>query len=137
MEIGIQPAAHEELHAVLSLWEEADAKPTVTDDVSSLEQLLGFDPEALLVAHDGGKVVGSVIAAWDGWRGGVYRLVVAPSHRRRGLGRALVERAELRLAGLGAVRLQAIVVASDARAISFWRAGDWSEQVERARFTKG
>lgn len=89
------------------------------------------------MAEAHGHIVGSVIAGWDGWRGSVYRLAVTPTHRRSGLGRRLLEAAEARLSELGAVRLQAIVVASDARATGFWRKNDWEEQTQRLRFVKG
>ena len=82
-------------------------------------------------------LVGSVIAGWDGWRGTIYRLAVAPSHRRGGLGRSLLRHAEERLYQVGAGRLQAIVVETDQLATAFWRASDWVEQIERLRFTKG
>jgi len=137
MGITIRPASREDLGAVLSMWEEADVEPTRTDNMASLEQLIAHDPGSLLVAYDRDRMIGSVIAAWDGWRGSVYRLAVASSHRRRGLGRELVRHAELRLAGQGAGRLQAIVVEPDARATSFWRASDWHEQAGRRRFVKG
>ena len=42
-----------------------------------------------MVAESDQQIVGTVIAGWDGWRGSIYRLVVAPSHRRAGLGRRL------------------------------------------------
>jgi hypothetical protein len=44
---------------------------------------------------------------------------------------------ETAMRAVGAVRLQAIVVETDAQAAGFWRAGDWIEQVERLRFTLG
>jgi predicted MFS family arabinose efflux permease len=44
--------------------------------------LLNADPEALLVAEVDGVVVGSLIAAWDGWRGSFYRLAVSGLPRR-------------------------------------------------------
>ena len=98
---------------------------------------MAHDPEALLLAEEDSLIVGSVIAAWDGWRGTIYRLAVAPSHRRGGLGRSLLRAAEERLRDLSAARLQAIVVETDPTATAFWRAGDWDEQVERLRFTRG
>jgi ribosomal protein S18 acetylase RimI-like enzyme len=73
-----------DLPAILELWMLADAEPGHTDTLESLTKLIARDPGALLMAADGGAIVGSVIAAWDGWRGTVYRLAVAPSHRRRG-----------------------------------------------------
>lgn len=105
--------------------------------MDSLRRLVERDPNALVVAEEDGALVGSVIAAWDGWRGTIYRLAVAPSHRREGVGRDLLSHAEEQLRAVGAARLQAIVVETDSVATAFWRASDWDEQVERLRFTKG
>ena len=44
-------------------------------------------PARSMVAESSGQIAGSVIAGWDGWRGSVYRLAVAPAHRRSGSGR--------------------------------------------------
>lgn len=66
--------------------------------------------------------MGSVVAGFDGWRGHVYRLVVAPEERRAGLGRRLVEEAERLLAGLGARRLSITVAGDDECAVGFWEA---------------
>ncbi len=126
-----------DVDAVLRLWREAGSEPTHTDDAPSLAALVGHDGSRLLVAEERGEVVGSVIAGWDGWRGSVYRLAVAPSHRRRGLGRALVSAAESHLRAAGAVRLGAIVVETESEATGFWRSGDWEEQIHRLRFVKG
>ncbi|MET0421790.1 MAG: GNAT family N-acetyltransferase, partial [Acidimicrobiia bacterium] len=77
------------------------------------------------------------IAAWDGWRGSIYRLVVAPDVRRRRLGVRLVKAAEARLSAVGATRLQAIVVEHDDQATAFWRSTGWERQLERLRFVCG
>ncbi len=137
MQPAIRAARSDDLPAVLALWREAQAEPSHTDNLDSLRRLVDRDPGALLVAESAGRVVGTVIAAWDGWRGTVYRLAVAPSHRRQGLARRLLTEAETRLASLGATRLQAIVVQTDSRATGFWRATTWAEQAERLRFTAG
>jgi len=126
-----------DIDSVLGLWAESEAEPTHTDDVGGLTALVTHDPSALMVAEEDGSIVGSVIAAWDGWRGSIYRLVVAPSHRRRGLGRQLLDAAEARLAAVGAVRLQAIVVETEPKAMGFWRKSGWHRQVHRVRFVRG
>ncbi|HEY7917925.1 MAG TPA: GNAT family N-acetyltransferase [Acidimicrobiales bacterium] len=126
-----------DVDAVLLLWTEADAGPTHTDDATSLGILMERDPRAVIVAEDGHRLVGSVIAAWDGWRGSIYRLVVAPSHRRLGVARQLLHQAEAGLSEQGAVRLQAIVVETEPLATAFWTASGWDRQVERIRFVKG
>ena len=126
-----------DIDSVLWLWTEAGAEPTHTDDHRGLGILIGRDPSALIVAEDDDRLVGSVIAAWDGWRGSIYRLVVAPSHRRMGLARRLLRQAEARLCEEGAVRLQAIVAETEAPAMAFWTASGWDQQVERIRFVKG
>ena len=135
--VTLRCADRAELPAVLGLWAASEAVPTHTDDIESLTRLMDADPEALVVAVDKGIIVGSVVAGWDGWRGSIYRLVVAPSHRRRGLGRQLLDCGERSLQARGATRLAAIVVCSDDRAIGFWRSTGWFEQPDRVRFVKG
>jgi ribosomal protein S18 acetylase RimI-like enzyme len=134
MTVRLRPALPAEIPAVLRLWSEAAVEPTSTDNAGSLGQLLDHDPGALIVADDNGTLVGSVIVTFDGWRGSIYRLAVAPARRRTGLGRQLLDGAERRLAELGAARLQAIVVETDDRATGFWRATGWEQQVGRLRF---
>jgi GNAT superfamily N-acetyltransferase len=95
-----------DVEAVLSLWAAAGAEPSHTDDAKSVAKLIVHDPLALMVAEDNDQLVGSVIAGGDGWRGSIYRLAVAPSHRRLGLGTRLLHAAEARLSTTGGVRLQ-------------------------------
>lgn len=137
MDVDLRAAKPADLDSVLKLWKLAAAEPTHTDDLNSLDQLITFDPSALLVAETGDDLVGSVIAGWDGWRGSIYRLAVAPEYRRRGLARDLIDAAVARLREAGAVRLQAIVADDDVRATGFWDASGWERQVARARFVNG
>jgi ribosomal protein S18 acetylase RimI-like enzyme len=103
----IRSARPEDIEEVLALWSDADAEPTHTDKPASLGLLLRHNQESVLVAELNGRVLGTVIAGWDGWRGSIYRLVVHPRHRRQGLGRQLLTEAESRLSKLGAHRVQA------------------------------
>ena len=134
--VTLRSARSDDIAAVLALWRES-AEPSSTDDAAALQHLLRHDPGGLIVGEASGQIVGSVIAAWDGWRGTIYRLAVAPPQRRSGLATALLEAAEQRLSGRGARRLQATVIETDRRAMSFWGSTDWSHASEQTRFTGG
>jgi len=121
---------------LLELWRIAGSVPTPTDTPESLAALVAFDPEALIVAEAGGRVVGSVIVAWDGWRGSFYRLAVHPDARRRGLARELVRLGEERLRRRGAVRLNAIAVFEEVAAKGLWESCGYRWQTGQARFER-
>jgi len=132
----IRTGTDSDLPAVLELWAAADAQPTVTDDEPALRALLATDPAALLLAERDGELVGSLIAAWDGWRGSFYRLAVHPGARRRGVGTELVRAGERRLSELGARRLTAIVAEDERPAAGLWEAVGYERQADRARFVR-
>ncbi len=110
--------------------------PGVTDDPASVRALLAADEGALLVAELDARVVGSLITAWDGWRGNMYRLAVAPEDRRRGIARALVAEGERRLRAKGARRISALVVEADGDAVGFWADAGYSLDGRLGRFVK-
>jgi len=130
----IRSAAGDEIAAVLELWRAAEAHAATGSHPAGLAQLLASDGEALIVAELGGRIVGSLIAAWDGWRGNFYRLAVHPDHRREGLATALVREGECRLRECGAERLTAIVAEEDCGAREFWTAAGYECQAGRERF---
>ncbi len=132
----IRSAGEEDIASVLDLWAAAGSPPSVSDSPDGLARLLAADPQALLVAELDGVLVGSLIAAWDGWRGSFYRLAVSPEHRRRGLARMLLGEGERRLWERGAVRLTAIVAEEEAGAMGFWQAAGYERQRHRARFVR-
>jgi ribosomal protein S18 acetylase RimI-like enzyme len=134
--LTIRSATEQDIEPVLCLWEAAGAMPSVTDTREGLLRLLASDPEAPIVGDCDGGVVGSLIAAWDGWRGSFYRLAVHPSRRRQGIATALLSEGESRLRARGAVRLTAIVASDDSTAISFWQATGYTRQLDRARFVR-
>jgi ribosomal protein S18 acetylase RimI-like enzyme len=117
---AIRQARPEEALQVLALWQEADATPSPTDTRDEVMKLLGEAAAVLLVAEADGRLAGTVIGGWDGWRGNIYRLAVLPGYRRRGIARALVGEAERRLHGMGAKRISALVESDHPWATDFW-----------------
>src|SRR5262245_25913602 len=100
--VSVGVASLGDIPDVLAFWSRATTVASSTDDIDGIEALLAFDPSALIVARDGADVVGTVITVWDGWRASMYRLAVAPSHRRQGVATALVRAGEQRLRACGA-----------------------------------
>jgi ribosomal protein S18 acetylase RimI-like enzyme len=134
---AIRPGVASDIPDLLALWRAAGSAPSVTDNAEGLGRLLRHDPGALLVAELDGAIVGSLIAAWDGWRGGLYRLAVDPQNRRAGIATELVRAGERRLVGLGATRLSAIVIGGDSEiAPAVWRALGYDRQTEAGRFVR-
>jgi ribosomal protein S18 acetylase RimI-like enzyme len=132
----IRTGTEDDAVAVLKLWMDAEGTPSATDNPEGLRRLLSQDPGSLLLAEESGEVVGSLIAAWDGWRGSFYRLAVDPARRRRGVATALVHAGERRLRNLGAVRLTAIAVSTEPGATGLWRALGYEQQSDRNRFVR-
>jgi len=106
---------------VLALWTRAGVIPSATDTPAELARVVASaHGDGFLVALSGGALVGTVIAGFDGWRGNIYRLAVAPQVRRRGIAGALVQVAERVLWRKGARRMSALVERHEAHALGFW-----------------
>ena len=133
----VRSAAAADVAAVLELWSRArSAGASLRDDEEVVARLLEADPGSLLVAEREGELIGTVIAAWDGWRGNMYRLAVAPDRRRQGIARRLVEAGEERLRGLGAPRVSALAWREDEPAYGVWQATGYDENAGVARFAR-
>jgi ribosomal protein S18 acetylase RimI-like enzyme len=77
---------------------------------------------SLLIATFGSRIIGAIIAAWDGWRGHLHHLAVRPEARRRGVARALVDEAESVLIAKGAQRISVFAEHENSEAIGFYEA---------------
>jgi len=134
--VTIRTGTSDDARGVLDLWREADAPRSMTDDDDALRTLVAHDPGALLLAEVAGEPVGTVIVGWDGWRGALYRLVVLPGWRRRGIARDLVAEAEGRLREAGARRVAAMVIGDHDPATAFWSAVGYASDPRLDRFVR-
>ena len=118
--ILVRTANAADVAQVVDLWDRAGGPTRHAGRRREATILLGRDPEALLVAVEDDTVLGALIVGWDGWRCHLYRLAVDGDARRRGIARQLVGAARVRGAGLGAVRIDAMVDPDNEAAVSFW-----------------
>jgi ribosomal protein S18 acetylase RimI-like enzyme len=124
---ALRAASPDDVEAVLAFWLDATAEPSTTDDTGGIAALLERSPGSLILAMEDDVIVGSVVAGWDGWRGTIYRLAVAPSRRRNGIASALVAAAEQQLRDHGVRRTHLIVsIAGGASAEAFWKAAGYA-----------
>jgi ribosomal protein S18 acetylase RimI-like enzyme len=126
----------EDIEAVLRFWRQAGAMPSATDTAADLERVLEGKSAVVLLAEHENQVIGSVIGGFDGWRGNIYRLVVHPAFRRRGIARELVAAVEQRLAEMGAKRITALVVVDHLWAMGFWSAVGYRHDEHMARLVR-
>jgi len=130
-------ATIEDVHYLINFWlENSETANRPTDTPELIEQLILRDPEALIVATNDHRIVGTVIAGWDGWRGSIYRIAIDSSVRRMGLGKELIERAERRLKSLGAERILSMVLESNEPSHSFYASMGYEKQGEWRRWAK-
>jgi ribosomal protein S18 acetylase RimI-like enzyme len=92
----------------------------MADTYRSLKKLK-LQPDLFLVAVNLRRVVGSIMAGYNGHRGWISRIAVLQSYRHQGIGRALIEEAENRLVSLGCKKINLLVVARNSSVLGFYK----------------
>jgi ribosomal protein S18 acetylase RimI-like enzyme len=116
----IRPYAEGDRAEVIALWQACGLTRPQNDPGTDIDLKLAKDRELFLVAEDQGRVVGSVMGAWDGHRGHVNYLGVHPGRQRQGLGKALMQALEGRLKALGCPKLNLEVRVGNQAAVDFY-----------------
>ena len=119
-EIILRQCSEDDIQSVLELWRAAGSTPSMTDTSDDLLTTINSGASSVIVAVSGGTVAGSIIGAFDGWRGNLYRLAVHPDYQRRGIARRLLSEADTWLRAQGAKRVGAVVEKDHPWAVGFW-----------------
>ncbi|MGY4398261.1 ribosomal protein S18 acetylase RimI-like enzyme [Sphingomonas sp. UYAg733] len=119
---GIAIATQADALAVIALWEACGLTRPWNDALADFTLALDTPASAIFVMHDEDRVVASVMVGFDGHRGWIYYLAVAPDTRRGGHGRAMMGAAERWLRQQGAPKLQLMVRDDNAAALGFYAA---------------
>ncbi|ATF86604.1 MULTISPECIES: GNAT family acetyltransferase [Burkholderiaceae] len=112
---------------VIALWIEAfpsysERSAPHRDPRFAIEMKLATQPELFFVALRGARLVGTVMAGYDGHRGWLYSFAVANDARRLGIGRAMMAHAEAELAALGCRKINLQVLQDNDEACRFYAA---------------
>jgi len=107
---------------VVALWEDVfRGDPPANAPLGMIQRKLTVQPELFLVARVDGALAGTVLAGFDGVRGWIHHLAVAPGFRRRGIASALMRAAEAGLLALGCPKVNLQVRTTNAEVVAFYR----------------
>ena len=79
---------------VIELWKQCGLVVPHNDPNRDIERKLKVNPEWFLVGQLEGKIIASCMAGYEGHRGWINYLSVAPQYRRRGFAARLMRDAE-------------------------------------------
>ncbi len=115
---AFQPADEE---AVIELWRACGLVAPQNDPRADIRRKLAVAPELFLVGIADGEAVATVMAGYEGHRGWINYLAVAPRCRRGGLGREMMARAEELLRARGCPKINLQVRSANVAVLAFYR----------------
>ncbi len=107
---------------VIALWKACGLTRPWNDPAADYRLAVANETSVILLAHSEAELVASVLTGFDGHRGWVYYLAVAPDARKRGLGKKMMEAAEAWLRERNAPKIQLMVRDDNEAAIGFYKA---------------
>ncbi len=106
---------------VIQLWREVfPDNPSWNVPKADIDRKLAVQRELFLVGDLDGEIVGTVMAGFDGHRGWVHLVAVAPKQRQLGIGRAMMIEAEKKLRDIGCTKINLQVRATNQGVIAFY-----------------
>lgn len=105
----IAAATFNQVPEIVELWRTCDLVRPWNDPVIDAETAIDAPMAMLIVAEEDAQVIGTTMVGYDGHRGWIYYVAVAPERRGRGIAREMIQVAEDWLADRGAPKVQLMV----------------------------
>ena len=116
----IRPFEIEDSDAIINLWRECVLVVPWNNPQRDIERKMQVQPELFFVGEMDGRIVATVMAGYEGHRGWLNYLAVAPDEQKQGLGRQIVEYAIEKLRERGCPKINLQVRASNKEVIAFY-----------------
>ena len=117
----LRPFSPADEGAVIELWQRCALTRPWNDPRKDIQRKLTTQPGLFLVGELKGRIIATVMAGYDGHRGWVNYLAVAPEHRSKGYGRLLMQHIEERLTAMGCPKLNLQVRTGNTAVLEFYR----------------
>jgi ribosomal protein S18 acetylase RimI-like enzyme len=112
----------EDESAVLALWERCGLIRLWNDPRKDIARKLAVQPELFLIGLADHTIVATAMAGYEGHRGWVNYLAVAPERQRQGLGRSMMREVERLLHSAGCPKINLQIRDTNAEAMAFYSA---------------
>lgn len=122
----IRPYQEADEAQVVALWEQCGLVVPWNDPVEDIRRKVQVQPELFLVGVRDNRVVATVMAGYEGRRGWLNDVAVAPDLQKQGLGRQIVEAAETMLRQRGCPKVNLQVRTSNQKVIAFYESLGYS-----------
>ena len=117
----IRPYADADQAQIVALWQICELTRPWNDPVKDIARKQQVRPEWFLVGELDGQVIASVMFGYEGHRGWMNYLAVAPEHQSKGYAQALIAKGEALLLAAGCPKISLQVRSSNAKVIAFYQ----------------
>jgi ribosomal protein S18 acetylase RimI-like enzyme len=118
--LSIRAYRREDKPKVIDLWFKCNLVISDNNPDRDIERKLDVNPELFLVGFSNKTLVATCMAGYEGHRGWINYLAVAPEYRRRGLATRMMDAAEKRLRSSGCPKINLQVRTSNKAVIQFY-----------------
>ena len=118
----IRPFLSNDTESVVSLWHSCGLVRSWNNPYLDIERKLAVNPEWFVVGEVNHEIIASAMFGYEGHRGWVNYLAVAPEHQRRGYAKELMQCGEALLFAVGCPKLNLQVRETNAQALGFYEA---------------
>ncbi len=124
----LRPLNLADYYAVYALWQQTEGMGLNDSDTrEAIASFLDRNPGQSTVACDANsKIIGAVLCGHDGRRGYLHHLAVARTHRKQGIGHALVNTCLDKLVESKIQKCSLFLFASNTEGRTFWLHQGWS-----------
>ena len=108
--------------AVIKLWNDCELTRPWNNPYLDIERKLSVRPDWFVVGEVDGKIVSTAMFGYEGHRGWVNYLAVAPSHQKRGYARQLMKYGEALMIAAGCPKINLLVRSTNKDVLAFYAA---------------
>lgn len=117
----IRPYEQGDEMQVVQLWTDCGLIVPWNNPHRDIQRKLDVQPELFLVGCLAKKIIAAIMTGYDGHRGWINYLAVHPDHQRKGIGKRMMDEAEIRLRAAGCPKINLQVRRTNTKVVEFYR----------------